>query len=119
MQVQFVKLTMASKIARNKGDAKGKSKASSSSNVLENEFSLVDVDILKEFEEKCQHRLVLKRHVYNPTIVETLHILDIVSRIEHKGINYFLQLSQDYNEELIECSIPDCTSIEGLNLNSE
>ncbi|CAI8607659.1 unnamed protein product [Vicia faba] len=92
---------MASRVAKNKSHVKGKGKAGSFSNVSETAFCLVKEDDLEVFEEKCQHRLVVKQHVYKANVVEELNFPNIVSHVEHQKINYFLQLSQDYNEDII------------------
>lgn len=85
----------------NKGDAKGESPTSSSSNVPETILSLVSPDCLKEFEEKHQNQLVMKQRVYKPATGGTLNIPNVVSLTEHQQINYFLKLSSNYNEDLI------------------
>lgn len=56
----FEKSSMAPKFAKTKGDSKYKGKATTSSIDTETDLSLVSADCVKEFEEKHQHRLVMK-----------------------------------------------------------
>ena len=39
--------------------------------------------------------------MWERVIVGCLDIPDVVTLVEHQQINYFLQLAQDYNEDLI------------------
>lgn len=59
---------MAPKLSKTKGDSKGKGKASTSSTTLETPFSLVSIMCGKEFEEKHQHRLVVKQYVWKAIV---------------------------------------------------
>lgn len=43
----------------------------------------------------------MKQHVWKPVVAGCLDIPDVVRLVEHQQINYFLKLSQDYNEYLI------------------
>lgn len=60
---------MAPKLARTKGDSKGKGKATISSTVLETPFSLDSTRHVEEFEEKHKHQLVVKHYVWKPIVV--------------------------------------------------
>lgn len=78
-----------------KGDAKGKRQDGSSSNTHVTPFFLVDDKTFAFFEEKCMWRLVVKQHVYKPSVVDGLHLPKVVNHVTHQGINYSLQLSQE------------------------
>lgn len=56
---------------------------------------------VQELEEKHQNRLVMKQHVWKPVFAGSLDILEVIRILEHQQINYFLKISQDYNEYLI------------------
>lgn len=92
---------MASKLSETKGDAKGKGKANTSSATMETPFSLVFTRYPKELEEKHQYRLVVKKYVCKENVVSGLDIPEVASFVSYQHIDYFLQISQDYNEDLI------------------
>lgn len=92
---------MTHKLSKTKGDAKGKSKVSSSSATVETPISLVSRRCAAEFEEKHKYRLVVKQYVWKASVVVGLDLLVLVDLVAHKHIDYFLQLAQDYDEDLI------------------
>lgn len=65
----FEYFSMAFKISKAKGDSKGKGKVSTSSTVFETLSSLVSTKYVKEFEEKHQHRLVVKQYVWKAIVL--------------------------------------------------
>lgn len=92
---------MAPKIAKTKNDVKGNGKASSSSTVIETPFSLVSRRCIKEFEEKHKDSSLSNKYVWKATEVAKFALPEVVDFVSHQKIDYFLQLSQDYNEDLI------------------
>lgn len=92
---------MDPKIAKTKTNAKGKGKDISSSKVIQTPFPLVYRRCIKEFEKKHKDRLVVKQYVWKATEVAKLALLEVVNFVSHQKIDYFFQLSQDYNEDLI------------------
>lgn len=92
---------MAHKLSKTKGDAKGKSKANTSSATVETWLSLVFRRCDEEFEEKHKHRLVVKQYVWKESMVGGLDIPVVADIVAHQQIDYFLQLAQDYNEDLV------------------
>lgn len=91
---------MAHKLSKTKGDAKGKSKARSSSTTVENPFSLVSRRCSKEFQEKHRGRLVVKQYVWKASTIAHLDLPVVVGLVGHQKIDYFLQLARYYNEDL-------------------
>lgn len=92
---------MAPKLSKTKGDAKDKGKASTSSSTMETPLSLVSNRYVGEFEDKHKHRLVVKQYVWKESMVGGLDISEVASIVAHQQIDYFLQLAQYYNEDLI------------------
>lgn len=92
---------MASKISKSKNNAKGKGKATTSTDAVDNPFSLVSKWYAKDFESKHHNCLVVKQLMWKQVTIGCLDIPDVVKLVEHQQIDYFLQLAQDYNEDLI------------------
>lgn len=92
---------MAPKLSKTKGDAKDKIKAISSSTIVETPLSLVSIRCNGEFEENHKDRLVVKQYVWKASVVVGLDLHVVADLVAHQQIDYFLQLAQDYNEDLI------------------
>lgn len=92
---------MASKIFKSNSDAKGKSKATTSTTAAENPFTLVSNKYVKDFELKHQSHLVVKQFMWKQVLVGYWDIPGVIKLVEQQQIDYFLKLAQDYNEDLI------------------
>lgn len=90
---------MTSNIFKSKSDVK--SKVTTSTIAVENPFTLVSKKYAKDFELKYQSRLVVKQYMWKQVTIGSLDTPNIVNLVEHQQIDYFLQLAQDYNEDLI------------------
>lgn len=92
---------MTSKLSKCKSNAKGKNKATTSTIAAGNLFTLVSKKYANDFELKHQTCLIVKQFMWKPVTVGCLDIPDVVKLVDHQQIDHFLQLSQDYNEDLI------------------
>lgn len=89
-----MKFNMASNLAKGKGTGKGKRLIGISSWEPESVFDLVDESNVDFFDKKCRERNVSTQSFYKVATAEELHILEVVTWINHQGINLFLQLTQ-------------------------
>lgn len=64
-------------------------------------LSLLHPTCVEQFEKNFRNMIVVKHHVYDPTIAVQLHIPQIVNLMEHKEINNFLKVSTAYKGDLI------------------
>lgn len=92
---------MASKLSKSKSNSKGSNKAITSTITAKNPFTLASKKYAKYFELKYQTRLIVKQFMWKSVTVGCLDIPDVVKLVEHQQMDYFLQLAQDYNEDII------------------
>lgn len=80
---------------------KRKSVTVASSFVPVSAISLIHPTCVDEFENNYKRMIVMKQHVYDPKVVARLNIPEVVRLMEHQQINSFLNVSTDYNEDLV------------------